>query len=376
MTLSPAVIDAVVACGCTIEQLAAIVKADLQERARAGSGPRPTSMSGAERTALWRARRAAGVALAGAGESASRDETSHFVTERHISSPDLDAPASQPAENAGITTVPAPVTPPSRDPDSGVRVVRPRDQDLARARAALARARELPPASRLVGAVILDHYNRDTGRCDPSVERIGRISGLHERSIRRAAALLDELGLIARRVHGGRRHRNAFAPDFAAIIALDASTAFESGSVTTVTTRTLWSADPDSRVPHNLNLEPESDSEVVAGTAREPRTAPVRPAPRGAGSGGSRQQRELLLPIDGGRRQIAETAASNRLWRDLRQRYFGTAGWGGIVDAMLVDDLVEAAQAAEMRRPGVGITVVETALRRSGLDPPGKVGAG
>lgn len=67
---------------------------------------------------------------------------------------------------------------------------------------------------RRVGALVLDHFNRTTGQCDPSIARIAKILGVERTTVFRA--LTDEpLCLLFRRdSHGGHSHRNSYAPDW------------------------------------------------------------------------------------------------------------------------------------------------------------------
>jgi predicted transcriptional regulator len=70
----------------------------------------------------------------------------------------------------------------------------------------------LTNAERRVAAAILDHYNRNNGICDPSVEGLAELLGLDRATVLRAIERLNELGLILRDRHGGRGHRNSYSP--------------------------------------------------------------------------------------------------------------------------------------------------------------------
>lgn len=71
----------------------------------------------------------------------------------------------------------------------------------------------LSPSARRVGAAIIEHYNKKTGQCDPSIERLGRMLGIDRATVMRATGELCEAdGLFERVTHGGRSHRTAYLP--------------------------------------------------------------------------------------------------------------------------------------------------------------------
>lgn len=73
----------------------------------------------------------------------------------------------------------------------------------------------LSDSARRVGGAIIDAYNRDTGQCDPSVERLVDYLGINKATVLRAIDRLHELDLIQRVSHGSRTHRNAYLPNWA-----------------------------------------------------------------------------------------------------------------------------------------------------------------
>lgn len=63
-----------------------------------------------------------------------------------------------------------------------------------------------------VAATILDHFNRKTGRCDPSLGRIASLLGISRRTVIRAISRLEAARLFRRERHGGLSHRNRYEP--------------------------------------------------------------------------------------------------------------------------------------------------------------------
>lgn len=75
----------------------------------------------------------------------------------------------------------------------------------------------LSPASsaahRVAGA-LLDHFNRKTGQCDPSVERLAWLLEIDTKTVKTATAQLCALGLFKKSSHGGYGHRASYAPQW------------------------------------------------------------------------------------------------------------------------------------------------------------------
>ncbi|WP_457936904.1 helix-turn-helix domain-containing protein [Mesorhizobium sp. 10J20-29] len=86
--------------------------------------------------------------------------------------------------------------------------------DILFAHMALGLAPGLSSAAKRVGAALLEHFNRKTGRCDPSVERLARLLGVDEKTIRRATKDLVAKGMFKKSSHGGRHNTAAYSPNW------------------------------------------------------------------------------------------------------------------------------------------------------------------
>lgn len=95
---------------------------------------------------------------------------------------------------------------------------------------------ELSGGSKAVGAIILDHYNKKTGQCDPSINRLTNLSGLNKSSVIRAIKELGKMGLITRISHGGGHERNRYLPSFDCFKQIEESwkNSFKNGSIDSV----------------------------------------------------------------------------------------------------------------------------------------------
>jgi hypothetical protein len=81
---------------------------------------------------------------------------------------------------------------------------------------------DLSGSEKRVAAVIVDHYNRKTGQCDPSLESISRLASLSRRTVIRAVGVLTKKGYIRSYRHGGKYHRNQYEPDWVHLRAVEA----------------------------------------------------------------------------------------------------------------------------------------------------------
>jgi predicted transcriptional regulator len=70
----------------------------------------------------------------------------------------------------------------------------------------------LTESDRQVGIALIEHFNRNSGRCDPSLDRLSEIAGFSTRTIMRALKRLTAAGLFRIDRHGGRSLRNSYEP--------------------------------------------------------------------------------------------------------------------------------------------------------------------
>lgn len=86
--------------------------------------------------------------------------------------------------------------------------------DMLFAHMALHFAPGLSASARRVGAAIVDHFNKKTGQCDPSIDRLARLLGISRRSVLEATAELcsGENALFEKISHGGAAHRASYLP--------------------------------------------------------------------------------------------------------------------------------------------------------------------
>lgn len=268
-----------------------------------------------------------------------------------------------------------------------------RDGDMLLAFKALALADSLTDAARRVGAAIIDHFNRKTGQCDPSVEGLSRMLGLSRATVLRATALLHDAGLILKTSHGGHSHRCGYAPQWSVFRRMDAAWAgarrarADKRNVASVRPSESHRCDVErltdetQTCPKNISYKPVTAEQAET---RRPEAAPAlvlrapeespgkgREKARAAGQRKPAQrpanpaQRHMLLPIAGG-------TAHAQAARDAAERRWLTAlqGMGPAVMAAACDWIDPARQAeateAEMRTRGGGLAHVLNQIRRAG----------
>jgi DNA-binding Lrp family transcriptional regulator len=73
---------------------------------------------------------------------------------------------------------------------------------------------DLKNNDRPVAATLLDHFNRQTGQCDPSLERIAQLLNISPRTVIRSIARIEAAGLFTRERHGGHLNRNSYQPNW------------------------------------------------------------------------------------------------------------------------------------------------------------------
>ena len=81
---------------------------------------------------------------------------------------------------------------------------------------------DLPSAHKRVGVAIIEHYNRSTQRCDPSMDTLSILLQLSERSVIRAVNRLVGCGYFKRFKHGGNFHCNQYVPIWSKFREIDA----------------------------------------------------------------------------------------------------------------------------------------------------------
>jgi hypothetical protein len=88
----------------------------------------------------------------------------------------------------------------------------PRKFDTTFALKAIGLTDQLSGTEKRVAVTLLDHYNRKTGRCDPSQQTIATLLSVDRRTVNRAIKRFVKIGFFRRSRHKGNNHCNSYQP--------------------------------------------------------------------------------------------------------------------------------------------------------------------
>lgn len=239
-------------------------------------------------------------------------------------------------------------------------------------------ADDMTANERRVATAILDHFNRKTGQCDPSLDTLARLLGINKRTVIRAINSLQAKGYFSRDRHGGKFHRNSYTPLWTKYRTREAN----------------WSAlrrraRHDASAP--IDLSPcRRQSCHLDGDTRATQTYLSNQSEETCGDAPPRQERETLdvqqlgkwpgkvakrtgtQPIADERFHVKATRArdvhqdvAERRWNaDLMRRYAGDVDAHVKILSVIDDDVSRAATKAEMARAGGGLALIIERLGR------------
>ncbi|MUZ59547.1 helix-turn-helix domain-containing protein [Agrobacterium vitis] len=265
-----------------------------------------------------------------------------------------------------------------------------RDNDVAFAYKALNLVDGLSVAARRVGAAIIDHFNRKTGQCDPSVDRLATLLDMHRATVMRATEQLHEAGLIECVRHGSRTHRNAYLPVWDKFNSIVANWAAKmsgnddqsepqdpadtpappadtpAGTVARMRPSQSHGCDFDSRTDATLTIRRNHKKEplevnVTRAHERKPDTTDHGSRSLGlwnrSKQTGFDKSSRVACSVPYG--QVAEQAANSRWEYDLRG--LGWVAYGKALE-QITPEIANEATAAEIKRRGDGLRLLCTRL--------------
>ena len=256
---------------------------------------------------------------------------------------------------------------------------KPEKKDMVLAFKALHVMPGLSPAARRVGAAILDHFNHDTGQCDPSQRRLADLLDL---SIRRIKDSVKELAqpddnrqaLFPIVSHGGGAQRAFYAPNWAAL--REAAERWDAARKmpwreTEEVEEVVQEIAPQGCKKLHLGGAENCTQYSLTNQSKEPvesESASPEQAERPNGFGreqGAKRSVPSFIPSNGrspSHLHVATKKASERLHRKLLS--FGQAFYAAAID---LDALIWAdALQREMDRPGSGSRFIIETMRQTG----------
>lgn len=256
------------------------------------------------------------------------------------------------------------------------------EKDILFAHKALNIMAGLTEATKRVAAAIIDHFNKRTGQCDPSIDRLATLLGIDRATVIRATEKLHELGYIEKSSHGGKAHRASYLPNWSRFRAIveDWDARMKTGDgpdkavtcgaalpakVASVRRSRSQGCDVKGRTAATQTLRSNQSKKPIEGErAEKPSEKPQAHSPPKAQHGlwkGNKPeaQRSMLLPISGGRSPShadAASAAAERRWY-AQVHALGLKAEADVLEWMTWDRQ-QAATQAEMKRKGGGIAFI------------------
>lgn len=265
------------------------------------------------------------------------------------------------------------------------------ENDILFAHKALNIMAGLTEATKRVAGAIIDHFNKRTGQCDPSIERLATLLGIDRATVIRATDKLHELGVIEKVSHGGKAHRAAYLPNWERFrsIVEDWDARMKTGHALATPCRSTGTpADTPAPKVATLRRSRSQGCDVKGRTAAtqtlrsNPSNKPIerervetqaqerRQQRQAQGQNGLWKgnklaaQRSMLLPISGGRSPShadAARAAAERRWY-AQVHALGLKAEADVLEWMTWDRQ-EATTQAEMQRKGGGLSFIVSGMQ-------------
>jgi hypothetical protein len=230
-------------------------------------------------------------------------------------------------------------------------------------------------ARRVAGAII-DHFNKQTGQCDPSIGRLSRLLDIDDMTVTRATASLcsGEQPLFDKVSHGGRGHRASYAPrwDTFRQIVDDWDSRMKSGANTAKVRNSMRDLLPQecgtaTRKTAEQTLRSNQSNKPVEAAAlenreRKPQATGAAERQKGVRKKGDEPPRQgyMVHAIAGGkgpsRREAAVAGAVRRIDVAMREKH-GTA-----YDELTTPEILETAAQIDVKKRGAALQYLADAL--------------
>jgi hypothetical protein len=214
---------------------------------------------------------------------------------------------------------------------------------------------------RRVATVLIEHYNRRTGQCDPGLRRIADLLGISTRTVIRSNCKLEAAGLFKKVRHGGHLNRNSYEPNWSRFYELEAAwqTKFRVGAKSQATK-------PSVAPSQSCHIPGDGTDTQTFSTNLSQETCPKR-LPSGKRSEPLAVRQPTVPSLAGTKSVDAASAEAERRWsNDLHQEFCSTpSSYGDVIDA--IDPSMQlAATKAELSRRGGGLSYILRQLKLIG----------
>ena len=258
----------------------------------------------------------------------------------------------------------------------------PQRLDILIAFKSISLAPDLSVTEKRVASALIDHFNRQTTQCDPSLDTLATLLGIHRRTVIRSINRLVLFKYFRRIRHGGKFHRNFYQPLWPRFRELEAewkirrlnhSQRYREGKLS------LWQGPPEHPAGGNdvtqtslINL---SKGTLPSGSVRNgPQKKNVSNDPEGL----TRKEQYSSIPHPNRPMfHVKETSscdaaydAAERRWNNvLLKRFLATPTTYGEIIAAIDSTMQAAATEAEIKRRGAGVRYILNQLKAKSLQP-------
>jgi predicted transcriptional regulator len=220
---------------------------------------------------------------------------------------------------------------------------------------------DLVPSDRRVGAALIEHFHRRTGRCDPGLERLAELLGVSTRTVIRSTQRLQRAGLFEKVPHGDYSNRNSYRPNWSRFAELEAAwrTKLQKGSRSRQAEESP-ALGPTSHLGHDSSVTQTCSSNLHTQTYSEGH-------PREENVGAASDQRRQTAALGSIKRGDAALVAAERRWTTAVHRRFASLPITYAEVIAAIDSFMHAAATeAEMRRHGAGLEYILRQLKVPG----------
>lgn len=223
----------------------------------------------------------------------------------------------------------------------------------------------LKDSDRRVASVLIEHFNRKSGRCDPSVQRISEMTGFSTRTVIRSTRALVGAGLFRIDRHGGYSNRNSYAPHWGRFEEirrnwnekLFAKSRASGRPALSPASRQHCHLERDGAVTQTCRTNLQNETYVTTATEEGSRAIAQYAHPR-------------LPQLSTPSHEAASTAAERRWFNALHRQFSVNPAAYGEVIALIDDEMRLAATEAELRLRGAGLPYILYRLRRPNVEKP------
>ena len=252
----------------------------------------------------------------------------------------------------------------------------PQRLDILIAFKAISLAPDLSVTEKRVSSALIDHFNRKTTQCDPSLDTLATLLGIHRRTVIRSVNHLVRLKYFRRIRHGGNFHRNFYEPLWPRFREVETewqsrrrkhSQRFREGKLS------LWQGQPVHPAGDKVGTQTSptniSNEILPGGSVRDDRRGqkalndPQRLTSKEQCSSIPHPNRPMFHVKEARSRDAANAAAERRWNIALQNRYVSAPEAYGEIIGAIDPALQAAATEAELKRHGAGLAYILDKLK-------------